>query len=65
MPSAAARSRSAACSASVRRRVIAILAWYQFDTAPNCRYALPPALNVERPLISIRVVGDEVVAADT
>jgi hypothetical protein len=40
-------------------------AWYQFDTTPGCRYALPPALNVERPLISIRVVGDEVVAADT
>jgi len=44
---------------------MAMLAWYQFDTAPSCRYALPPALNVERPLISIRVVGDEVVAADT
>lgn len=42
-----------------------MIAWYQFDTAPSCRYALPPALNVERPLISNGVVGDEVVAADT
>ena len=44
---------------------MAMRAWYQFDTAPNYRHALPPALDVERPLISIRVVGDEVVAADT
>jgi len=37
MPSASARSRNAACSVSVRRSVIAMQLWYQFDTAPICR----------------------------
>ena len=32
IPSARARSRSAACSSSVSRRVIAITTWYQDDT---------------------------------
>ena len=36
MPSASARSRSAACSSSVSRSVIAMLGWYQSDTVQIC-----------------------------
>jgi hypothetical protein len=38
-PSTSARSRSAACSLSVRRSVMDTPKWYWFDTAPNRRSA--------------------------